>query len=359
MKKLKTMDAETLLSTPIASTSFIVDEILPPGLHIISGSPKIGKSWLMLTLCLKVAQGELFWDFKTTPCSVLYLCLEDTFNRIQNRLFRLTDEASENLHFAVLSEQIDTGLLMQIEEFITQRPDTRLIVIDTLQRIRGSNTDNNSYANDYREITTLKYLVEKYKLALILVHHLRKQSDIDPFNMVSGTTGLTGAVDSTFVLVKKERSDDTAKLYLTGRDVEYQEFTLRFNNCKWELITRENQKEVINRETPDFIFQLVTFMQDRPIWQGNATELLYTMEETEVSVNAVTKLLNEYHNTVLADSHICYSFNRTGKSRLITLKRGDGSDSYDVNDGTTPIPNKLSQPSQAVTGKGGKEDETH
>lgn len=107
---LKTIDAETLLATPLEPVRFIVDGLLPPGLHILGGSPKVGKSWLMLWLCLKVATGESLWEFSTHRCSVLYLCLEDTYNRIQNRLFQITDTAPDNLHFAIVAKQIDTGL---------------------------------------------------------------------------------------------------------------------------------------------------------------------------------------------------------------------------------------------------------
>lgn len=102
MNKLKTVDANTLLSTPLRKTLFIVDGLLPQGMHILCGASKIGKSWLMLRLCLQVANGEPMWNFKTNQSDVLYLCLEDTFTRIQNRLYSLTDSAPENLRFAVM-----------------------------------------------------------------------------------------------------------------------------------------------------------------------------------------------------------------------------------------------------------------
>ena len=116
--KLQTIDAEMLLSTPLQPVPFIVDGLIPPGLHILAGSPKIGKSWLVLWLCLKVAAGEPVWEHTANRCGVLYLCLEDTFNRIQNRLFEITDTAPSNLHFAVMANQIDAGLQQQIACFL-------------------------------------------------------------------------------------------------------------------------------------------------------------------------------------------------------------------------------------------------
>ena len=110
MKKLDTIDADTLLGIPYEPLSFIVEDLLPQGLHLLAGAPKIGKSWLALWLCLRVAQGESLWNFATKPCEVLYLCLEDSFQRIQNRLLDLTEDAPSTLHFAVMSEQLHSGL---------------------------------------------------------------------------------------------------------------------------------------------------------------------------------------------------------------------------------------------------------
>ena len=100
--KLKTVDAETLLSTPMSKTMFIVDNLIPQGVNVISGASKIGKSWLMLWLGLQVAQGLPVWGLTTQQCDVLYLSLEDTQRRIKDRLYNLTDTAPSNLYFAVM-----------------------------------------------------------------------------------------------------------------------------------------------------------------------------------------------------------------------------------------------------------------
>ena len=81
MNRLQTIDADTLQSTAYEPVSFVVDDLLPQGLHLLAGAPKIGKSWLALWLCLCAAQGKPLWTFATHPCEVLYLCLEDSFQR--------------------------------------------------------------------------------------------------------------------------------------------------------------------------------------------------------------------------------------------------------------------------------------
>ena len=95
MNRLQTIDADTLQSTAYEPAFFVVDDLLPQGLHLLAGAPKIGKSWLALWLCLCAAQGKPLWTFATRPCEVLYLCLEDSFQRIQSRLFDLTEDAPQ------------------------------------------------------------------------------------------------------------------------------------------------------------------------------------------------------------------------------------------------------------------------
>lgn len=174
--RLLTIDGETLMSQPLTPLNFVVDTLLSQGLHILAGSPKVGNSWLTLWLCLCAAQGKPLWTFATRPCEVLYLCLEDSFQRIQSRLFDLTEDAPPTLHFAVMSQQLHNGLVEQIEQFLKEHPQTRLIVIDTLQRIRTAGNDANPYASDYRDIGVLKALADKHRIAILLVHHLRKKS---------------------------------------------------------------------------------------------------------------------------------------------------------------------------------------
>ena len=155
MQKLQTVNADTLLYEPLEKPSFVVDGLIPTGLILFCGSQKIGKSWLMLKLCLCVSQGIPLWDMHTQEGDVLYLCLEDTFCRIQDRLFHLTDEASGRLHFAVASDKLSDGLIVQLEDYLKEYPDSRLIVIDTLQKVRTASKDN-AYASDYGDISLIK-----------------------------------------------------------------------------------------------------------------------------------------------------------------------------------------------------------
>jgi len=330
MQKLQTVNADTLLYEPLEKPSFVVDGLIPTGLILFCGSQKIGKSWLMLKLCLCVSQGIPLWDMPTREGDVLYLCLEDTFCRIQDRLFRLTDEASSRLHFAVASDKLSDGLIVQLEDYLKEYPDSRLIVIDTLQKVRTASKDN-AYASDYGDISLIKDFADRHSLAVIVVHHIRKQNDSDVFNKVSGTTGLTGSADATFVLQQESRASNAAKLYVTGRDTPYQEFTLRFRDCSWELVERKEQEQIERESIPDILFRLVKFMQGREEWTGTATELLEQMGETGMPPNIMTKRLNEYRASFLSENNIRYGYHRKKGCREISLTRqpGDGGDGDD------------------------------
>ena len=269
--KLKTVDAETLLSTPMSKTMFIVDGLISQGVNVISGASKIGKSWLMLWLGLQVAQGNSIWGLPTLQCDVLYLSLEDTQRRIKDRLYNLTDSAPDNLYFAVTSGLIGGGLEEQITDFLTEHPATKLVIIDTLQKVRdskGSAGKAGMYGNDYDDISSIKRIADGFNIAILLVHHLRKLQDSDdPFNDVSGSTGIIGAADTNFIL-RRKRSGNAATLLVSGRDVEYQELTLQFNDLVWELVERKNSEDIHKAELPKFLFRVVDFMECRTEWVG-------------------------------------------------------------------------------------------
>ena len=344
-EKLQTMDAETLMNTPMEPLKFIVQGLLPQGLHILAGSPKIGKSWFALWICLQVAKGEKVWEFETLKSEVLYLCLEDSFARIQSRLFEITDDAPPTLHFAIMSDTIGGGLENQMEDFIKERPCTGLIVIDTLQKIRKTvSTNANPYAADYDDINALKQIADKYGIAILLVHHLRKTTDADPLNMISGTSGIAGGADSNFVLQKDTRTENTAKLICTGRDIECRELFLEFSRKSfvWELLS---PVEIAERAVPNEIIILSDFIKSVGAFTGTATELLAQLN-IEYNPSALKKKIIK-HMAYLRENNISYSENRTFERREFSLI-------YDGNDMMTGEnrPQNLLSDASVLSGEG-------
>lgn len=261
VEKLQIVDADTLLSTPMRRTRFIIDGLLPEGITILCGAPKIGKSWLMLRVCLQVSQGLDVWGMKTRKCEVLYLCLEDSFNRLQDRLYSIADE---------------------------------------------------------------------YGIAIVVVHHLRKQADDnDPFNQISGTTGITGAVDTAFLITKDNRNDEVALLTATGRDIEQQRLILRFLKKVWTLEDHKGQAELRDEIIPQVVFKLVDFIKEQGKWEGTATELVAALGEEEKMVQTINRIINRFYYEVLAPNDIAYSTKRCANKRLIQLTNNDTIDSND------------------------------
>ena len=328
MKKLDTIDADTLLGIPYEPLSFVVEDLLPQGLHLLAGAPKIGKSWLALWLCLRVAQGEPLWNFATKPCEVLYLCLEDSFQRIQNRLLDLTEDAPSTLHFAVMSQQLHDGLVEQMEQFLREHPATGLVVIDTLQRIRAAGNEPNPYASDYRDIGVLKALADQHRIAVLLIHHLRKMNDDDPMNMISGTTGLSGATDSNFVLRRSKRRENTATFYCTGRDISYRELSLEFDNEShvWNLLSDDYGD--VEQSCSRLIFLLSALLREQPEICAPAKALLEKIDPDGVEGLTPNSFSHKLRKSVdaLRRSGIVVTFRKSNGERLICLKRADGVD---------------------------------
>ena len=328
IKKLDTIDADTLQTITYEPITFLVDDLLPQGLHLLAGAPKIGKSWLALWLCLRMARGEPLWNFPTHPCEVLYLCLEDSFQRIQSRLFDLTEDAPPTLHFAVMAEQLHSGLVEQIEQFLQEHTATGLVVIDTLQRIRTMSNDANPYANDYRDIGVLKALADQHCIAVLLIHHLRKLGDDDPMNMISGTTGLSGATDSNFVLRKSKRRENTATLYCTGRDIVYRELSLEFNSDThiWNLLA--DDCEQASKPRGRILELLSALLGEQTEICAPAKVLLEKIDPAGVEGLTPNSFSHQIRKSVdaLRRSGITVSFRKSNGERLICLRRADGVD---------------------------------
>ena len=331
MKTLETMTAEQFQRAPYSPVPFLVDELIPEGLHILAGAPKIGKSLLALWLCLCVAQGQPLWNFAVTQGEVLYLSLEDSYRRIQSRLFDLTDDAPQTLHFAILADTLKHGLEQQIEQFLTEHPATRLVVIDTLQRVRGTGRDSNLYANDYQDIGLLKKFADKRHIAILLIHHLRKLHDDDPMNMISGSTGLSGAADSTFVLQKSSRLANIASLHCTGRDIADRTLKLEFGEDDhiWKLLEDSKTCSTTSKISTLQIENLLSeLLRADPTYLGSPSALSAKIDpdgSLGITPKKITRLVRESvaalrENGILADTY------RSNGKRWISLKRADRAD---------------------------------
>ena len=328
--RLLTIDGETLMSQPLTPLNFVVDTLISQGLHILAGSPKVGKSWLALWLAVTVAKGETVWGMGVKQGTTLYLCLEDSTLRIQNRLFEITEDAPASVHFSTNSDTLGKGLEEQLRAFLSEHPDTVLVIIDTLQMIRGAGYDN-TYANDYRDLSALKQIADAHGIAILLIHHLRKESADDVFNRISGTTAISGAVDSSFTLVEERRGSGRAKLSCIGRDIEYRELTLERNGENvWELVSdSRTQPELLGDR---IIYLLSELMRERTKFIGTPTELSERIDPVGVERMSPKKVSRQILQNLDALRKIGISavVRRSNGKRLIELRRAESDDTQDT-----------------------------
>lgn len=154
---MKTVTMSELYDTAYLNKPAIIDGLLYPGTYLFVGAPKVGKSFLMAQLAYHISTGKALWENEVRQGKVLYLALEDDYSRLQKRLYRMFGtDGTDNLYFSVSAKNLSGGLFDQLEKFISENPDTRLIIIDTLQKVRESATEKYSYASDYEVIAQLK-----------------------------------------------------------------------------------------------------------------------------------------------------------------------------------------------------------
>ena len=318
LKKLTVIDGETLMDTRLPRRSFCIETLLPEGVSMLGGAPKVGKSWMVLLFALQIAKGEQLWNLPTKQGTVLYLALEDSLSRLQDRLNRLTDEVPASIFFTTAAGTIGDELCMQISKFKLEHPDTVLVIIDTFQIVRNSGVET-SYANDYEEVRELKALADDLKISLLLVHHLRKQGDSYPLNKLSGTTGISGAMDAVFILDRSKRHANGATLFCTGRDIENREIEIQLKkeNCEWELKGDSLEEPTLSQ--PEEITLLIEMMKQLQSFDGGNTELaekFNSFSGKNISAKALKQIMNKWRYT-LEENGVFFNSGRSNGKRYI------------------------------------------
>jgi len=254
-----TMSAAELMGLELAPVKWAVPGVLPEGVTILAGKPKMGKSWLGLGLSVSVsAGGRALGKIPTERGVALYLGLEDNKRRLQRRLKKILNGRSAPDGLEVYWEwpQLDHGGVEALDSWLQAHPETRLVVLDTLKKIRPRDGQSRSvYDLDYEALEPLVGLAAAHGVAILVVHHLRKLEAGDPLDMISGSTGLTGGVDGALVL-KRDRGKQDATLMVDGRDIEEpSELALRWDAdiASWSLMgdaeeyrMSEERRDIVN-----------------------------------------------------------------------------------------------------------------
>jgi AAA domain-containing protein len=236
------IDAATLWGMIHPEPKWAVPGLIPEGVTILAGRPKAKKSWLMLGTALAVAcRGVALGSIQVTQGDVLCLALEDSKRRLTQRLRDINPEEAPpagRLTFYTEWPRLHLGGADLIKQWLGEHPEARLVVIDTLAKVRPPNSKtDNAYTDDYIVGETLTEISKKYGVAIVVVHHVRKMEADDPIDLISGSLGLTGSVDG-YIVLRKEPGAADAFLYVNGRDIEEEgNYALEWHNptCTWHL----------------------------------------------------------------------------------------------------------------------------
>lgn len=315
---MKTVTMQELYQDIYSKKPPVIEGLLYQGTYLFVGSPKIGKSFFMAQLAYHVSTGTPLWDYPVKKGTVPYLALEDDYRRLQERMYRMFGtDSTENLYFSVSSKPLGNGLTDQLSGFIREHPDTTLVIIDTLQKIREVDSDSYSYAKDYEIINQLKQFSDSWGICLLLVHHTRKQKSSDNFDMISGTNGLLGCADGAFMLYKETRTSNKATLEISGRDQQDQKIHLIRDEEKlcWNFEKAETE---LWKEPPEPLLECIANLvtEENPTWQGTATELIEKLG-LDMKPNVVSLKLNVNAGRLMNDYSIRYTNKRNHSGRMI------------------------------------------
>lgn len=298
---VETFDAESLMGEEFKPIKWTVPGLLPEGATIAAARPKIGKSWMMLELGVAVSSGTKFMDmFQCEKGEVLYCALEDNKRRLQDRLKLLLngEPPPKGLHFLLNIPKIGEGFIDWMKLWLERHPDTRLIIIDTLVKIKPvKGKEESLYESDYKAGEGIKALTDNYRFSCIMVYHTRKQEAEDPLEKVSGSFGLTGGIDNVWVIDRKT-AEANGKMSITGRDIEEQELAVTFDKDKFRWICRGDATMFSEKENREEIFNLFRKNNNTPL---KASEISRALDKGPKEYDGVRKLLHRMDGEGLSE----------------------------------------------------------
>ena len=316
---LATITAKDLMEKEFPPLVELIEGMLAPGLYLLAGAPKIGKSWLVLQIAHHISTGTPLWNRKVMQYEVLYLSLEDTLPRIQRRLMTICDGETGNVVFATEVGMLGDGFEKQLTSYLNSNADTKVVIIDTLAKVRGVVSSSNVYSSDYAAMNIFKHFADKYKIALILVHHTRKQDADDTMQKISGTNGLMGAADGAFVLSKDKRTSNNATLDVAGRDQQDMKIHLVRDSERlvWNFAKSETE---MWKEPPEPLLEKIadTLFSESDRWEGTASELCERLA-VDIKPNVLSLRLSINASRLFRDYGIRYQNSRTHDGRKVSL----------------------------------------
>lgn len=262
---------DNLMKMDFPEPTWIIPSLIPEGLTLVSGRPKIGKSIFCVNLSVAIATGgKALGKIDVEKTGVLYVALEDTLKRLQNRFKAVLKDENppDNLHLKTNFKAIRDGGLNELDTWLTENKDVGFVIIDTLARIKGqARKGSDLYIDDYEAVAKIKQVADHHSTAILVIHHTRKAESEDIFDSILGTTGIGGAAD-TLIVLKKKRFDgitDSLTMYVTGRDVEEKELAVSFNRPALGWVLEGDAKEYFQSKQRRAVLDILKAANGKPV----------------------------------------------------------------------------------------------
>lgn len=325
--KLQTFTAQELQQANPQPPQYIIEQILPVGFVLLAAPPKTGKSWLSLSIADAVATGLPFWGFKTNQGACLYLALEDSAFRLYDRLKQIGSTMPNNLHLAIQgADNVGTGLIGQLQEWKDSNPDGRLIIIDTIGRVKGQNRPGmNSYESDTMLFSPLQQFAVRNSLCVLAVTHFSKSKALtgdDPFERITGSMGALGVADAALIIYGK-RGEAEQNLKITGRDITAADYRIKFENLHWRMVGNSEALEkqaVIDayRQSP-LVRTIRGLVHENGRWEGTASDIRSKVWEKEQvaigDVREIGKNIQNFRDLLISIDGIGYFQDSGGRNK--------------------------------------------
>lgn len=278
-KRAKAISGAELKSANLKAPDLIIDGLLPCGLCVLAAPPKTGKSWLCLEMADAVSTGGPFWGRKTVKGDVLYLALEDSEYRLKQRLIMIN--SAFMIDFLIRGvRKLDNGLVDDLREWLNEHTGAKMIIVDTLARVKGAGIYGlNGYEADTQQFAPLQELAVEKGVSIVLVTHFSKSKGFtpdDPFERISGTSGLFGVSDVAWIIDGKRNSDEM-NLIITGRDAIGGEYKIKQNGVIWQMIgdsqELEDQRTRDNYKVNPIVKTIIQLVTEGNRWMGTAQDL--------------------------------------------------------------------------------------
>ena len=329
--------AEELYYNPVSQSKaeMIVGGLIPTGLTIVAGAPKSCKSWLMLMLALSVSLGKPFLGHDVVQCGVAYYALEDTDARLKSRLLDIGNAPPPGMIYATSVIDPAGDFISDLENCLDSHPEVRLVIVDTLQKIRNNAEqvfNASQYGCEYEELTKLKNIADRRKIAIVLVHHTRKKHDSrDGNNDVLGSSAVTGTADMILIL-RKNRGGSAGTLSVSGRDAPDIELVMQWQHPEWQVIEEKSEENLAKEKVPEVVYRVVDYLMAEGGFFGTMSELLKELGLTHIKPHVLSRALSKFHDEVLLPLGITYDSVRVTSDRNYVFTVAGASDADEARD---------------------------